>query len=743
MNAYWLAGALAAVAFATQPVALDLLPFKRAVLLVAGASTLLLPAGQAALQRALSGARRLWALWLVCVALAAALAIGSIGWTPQAVLVGRELLVATLFVAVAATAREGAWSFGPRLAGALVAVGGAAAAVALAQPFGLDLVYGEATQRAAVGTFGNTNACAAFLAPLLPLAVAHIGATPRRSFAWLAGIASALLAGALLVARARGGWLAALAGLATTLWLLKRDGRPLRGALLAVLAGLALGGVAQLTGAEAPELAAKPLGLGLERSSNQVRLDVLRGTLGVARAHPLVGVGPGRFRSEYPPYRVEREAKVPTRGGFASEVDHPHCEPLRQFSEGGILALAAFGLALLATLRGALASPRAARGDDGRLRAGWVGALVGWAASGLTWSTLHDPAPLLLGALIVGASLAGEPEPEEIRPRRLLTLLMTVLLVGASLFLAQATLRAEWVEWRAARDGVLDAADLDALTAAAATDSLDFERNYAVAIQLLDAARQDRSGGELYLERARVCLERGLAIVPNHVASRALLAEVCARRGDDRSARAELVRVHRLEPWRGPVDAALAALVAAIGRPFQAARARLEKEGDAAVAPLRAQAAELAKSGRARAAAQILDLLSQRDPDDGDLARELAVVLKSLDDSAGFGLAQRRAQLAFAVAALAAGKSEEARGNLEIARRYAPSPAALEDLLEACVDLQRARLDAAKSRLDALDAAAGRDAWQKATAAQRRVLRFLTRSQPLAESVAKFDPPPK
>jgi len=45
VNAYWLAGALAAVAFATQPVAYDLLPLKRAVLLLVGAATFLLPAG--------------------------------------------------------------------------------------------------------------------------------------------------------------------------------------------------------------------------------------------------------------------------------------------------------------------------------------------------------------------------------------------------------------------------------------------------------------------------------------------------------------------------------------------------------------------------------------------------------------------------------------------------------------------------------------------------------------------------
>jgi hypothetical protein len=472
-----------------------------------------------------------------------------------------------------------------------------------------------------------------------------------------------------------------------------------------------------------------------------VRLDVMRGTLALARANVVFGVGPGRFRNEYPPFRLEREAKIPTREGFASEVDHPHSEPLRQFAEGGLFTLIAFAVALLVTLRALLVNPKAARDDDGRLRAGWTGALVAWSVSGLTWSTLHDPATLLLGSLIVGAALAGETEPELLVPRRLLTVPMTALLVGACLFLAQTTLRAEYADWRAARDGALDRADLEALNDAAATDAWNLGRNFSIGLHLLEAARQDQSGGDLYLARAEACFERGLAVVPNHVASRVALAEVLARRGDDKAARAELERVHRLEPWRGPVEPALAALLAATGRPFEAARARLETEGDAAVPALRAQAAELEQSGRAREAAQILDLLSERAPDDGDLARELAVILKSLDDSAGFGLAQRRAQLAFAVGALAAGKSEEARGNLDIARRYAQPPAALEELLEACVDTQRARIEDALRRLDALDAIAGRDAWQKATPAQRRVLKFLTTSAPLKAAVARFQPP--
>jgi hypothetical protein len=98
-------------------------------------------------------------------------------------------------------------------------------------------------------------------------------------------------------------------------------------------------------------------------------------------------------------------------------------------------------------------------------------------------------------------------------------------------------------------------------------------------------------------------------------------------------------------------------------------------------------------------------------------------------------------QLAFAVAALGENRSEDARASVVLARRYAPPPAALEELLEACVDAQRNRIEDAQRRLDALDTAAGADAWKRATPGQKRVLRFLTLVPALKDASARFDPP--
>jgi hypothetical protein len=244
----------------------------------------------------------------------------------------------------------------------------------------------------------------------------------------------------------------------------------------------------------------------------------------------------------------------------------------------------------------------------------------------------------------------------------------------------------------------------------------------------LQAARQDASGDDRFVKSARRCLQRALELVPHHVASLDALAEVEACAGDEAATRAALVRAHALEPWRGSVDARLGELLANAGHELAAARARLDAEGDAAIAPIYAQAKELRALGRNRPAAQVLDLIAPRAPEDGDLWRELALALQGLGDELGYRRAYRQSQIAYALAALADGsRSEEARTNLNVARRCAPTgeSTALEDLLETCVDLQRNRIDAARERLAQLEPAAALAAAQTASPTAARLLRML------------------
>src|SRR6185436_17252505 len=99
--------------------------------------------------------------------------------------------------------------------------------------------------------------------------------------------------------------------------------------------------------------------------------------------------------------------------------------------------------------------------------------------------------------------------------------------------LAEPTLRAEWVDARAARDGTLDRSELDALAAVAEDDGLNLERQYAIGLQFLAAARADTTGTDLFLQRADRCFRRALELVPHHVGSLLARAEIEARRGGE------------------------------------------------------------------------------------------------------------------------------------------------------------------------------------------------------------------
>jgi len=728
MTARLLVLALALVALATQPFAYDLLALKRSILLAAASALLLLPPMQRAFVRTIGGAARRVVVVAGGFALAAACALATQApGSGERVIVLRGLLELLLAILAGLLVREVAWERGETLLRGIVALGGVLGAVAVGQALGLDPVYGPRTAPVPEATFGNSAAFAAFAAPCFAVAAARAG-RPR---ALLAALATALLAAALVLARSRGAWLAAAAGLAAALLLLRRAAIPRAraraagAAALGVAAGLAIA----LAAAPGSEAAARPLGLGLERSSNRVRLDVARSTLALVAERPLLGCGPGRFRDEYPRVRREREARIGTREGAASEVDHPHNEPLRLLAEGGALT-GVLAMLALAGLAAVLArAPRATRGDDGSSRAALAAGGVAWLAASLTWSTLYDPACALLGALLAGGVLACEDEVSSSRPRELpFARLFAAAVAAASLWLALPTLRAELSDWRAARDGALDRGDLDALARAAALDRFNVDRQYSIGVQFLRAARGDAGAADHHLARARECLQRALDLVPAHVASWQALAEAAARAGDDETARAAIARLHALEPWRGGVEAGLAELLASAGRELAAARARLDAEGDSAVAPLLAQARALRGARRGRLAAQILDLIAPRAPEDGDLWRELALALQELGDDAGRRRAFRQSQIAYAVTALGEMQSEKARENLAVARRFAPAEpgsTAIEELLEACVDMQRARPDAARARLEALDPAAALGAAQIAPPTAARFLRML------------------
>ncbi|MHC5209564.1 MAG: O-antigen ligase family protein [Planctomycetota bacterium] len=287
---------------------------------------------------------------------------------------------------------------------------------ALLQAVGADTLFTTGPEEV-VALMGNSTRAGALLALGLPAALAALVAADDSEPHWRSRLASgALLLGitALLLTRARGGWLAAALGLAVTAFVLRRElAARVRTWLVPVVAGVALAPVlAPTPGAllqskldeGAPVLSAGDTTL-------NVRLAVWSGTLRMVADHPALGAGLGRYRERFPPYRDPDEAALPGLAGARTEVDHPHDEFLLAFAEGGVPS----GLCLLGFLVWTLLRARHSRqtGSHGA-RAGALGMLVAGACAALVQDAWTSPGTALPFFAAVGwlwTPIASRPAP--------------------------------------------------------------------------------------------------------------------------------------------------------------------------------------------------------------------------------------------------------------------------------------------------------------------------------------------
>lgn len=256
----------------------------------------------------------------------------------------RFVLVLPMAIAVAAWQPSCRPYFAATIAAALLA-----GAVALWQV----VITAEVTPLDAHLGFSNRNKFAYVAMSLLLVLLAGLrlpdAVRPPRG-ALLAGVAAAALA--LLLANTRGAWLAAVVPL--WLWLassraLASKHRLLAGMLIvALVAGLAAApgspvrdrlelGLAQYEQYEPGNVTAG--------DSIGERLEMWRASLVMAAAHPLIGVGPGRFNQALRALVAQGEAAPAIAG-----QGHPHNEYLAALATGGVVGL----LALLAVLLGPL-----------------------------------------------------------------------------------------------------------------------------------------------------------------------------------------------------------------------------------------------------------------------------------------------------------------------------------------------------------------------------------------------------
>lgn len=514
-SSHWeLSLVLGAAALVSMPDLFDLDAFKLAAISLL-AATLLLPR----LMLVGRGDLRAWltcpAGWLYAASIAWALA-ASLSVLGHAGVVDR-VLGAVLATLAAVLGLRAALSDKRALANAMILITIVTAVVALLQAVGIEkrLTAGEPD---IVSLMGNSTRAGALLALGLPVALIALlfpDAQGGNHRVRLAAAALTLGTAALILTRARGGWLGAALGMASVAWLSAPElRRHQRTWLIPLVAGTALsvvlaGGFSVLTGAKLPGSGNPLTGSDLTTS---VRLSVWQGTLDMVAARPLTGSGLGRYRERFPPFRDSAEAALPGLAGAVTEVDHPHNEPLLAFAEGGLPS----GLLLLAfvvlTLGRALRRARGGDpGDRSALALLLVGVVVGLVQN--AWTSPGTALPFFAAAGWVWAPRAGgESRAQESAGARVIAV-GGILAAMAMLFVlavprarSQLLLRDFYLQ---AATGVTDAAAFDTLVQAADVDPGDVNAQRLVldiGSQILALAPPWASRVEAPIQRAKLRL---------------------------------------------------------------------------------------------------------------------------------------------------------------------------------------------------------------------------------------------
>ncbi len=305
----------------------------------------------------------------------------------------------------------------------------AAGALLLASLAGLAQAWlgweGLPVARPPAGPFVNRNVAAQALVPLLALLVPAAGVLRSRGGRLLLVLAASSGAAFLLATRSRGGWVAAtaalLAGLAGAIATRRAERPAWNGAaprllLVALLAGSIVGALVPVRRIEPLPSVGRALALAVsgEEGSLDVRRALRENTWAMALAHPVLGVGPGRFRVAWADWHAARR---PTPGyGLEKRPDHAHCDPLEWAAELGFPAAAAL-LFLLAG--GGLLSARAAAGEHEEAevlawRVAVTAGVAGLLVHSLASFPFQSPASAFLGFFLAGSGwgLAARNRPD-------------------------------------------------------------------------------------------------------------------------------------------------------------------------------------------------------------------------------------------------------------------------------------------------------------------------------------------
>jgi putative inorganic carbon (HCO3(-)) transporter len=259
----------------------------------------------------------------------------------------------------------------------------------------------------ASATFGNSNALAAYLAMVLPLAVNDFLRATSTSDRILAGNVVAMVVIALLLTFGRGGWIGGAVGVVIVIVATKPSRRR-----VVVMVGAAVGVVAVILGAiallgaggapiaQATEARLLTL-LDPTAGTGAIRLHIWKDTLGLIASRPLLGYGPDNFGIVFPAFQTGSWSRL-------SVIDESHSEVLQIAATQGVVGLAAFAWLCIAFVR------LWWRGRRQILAGGVLGACIGYLLTLLVnFSTV--PAALPFWIFIGAAALILQGDDDDSR----------------------------------------------------------------------------------------------------------------------------------------------------------------------------------------------------------------------------------------------------------------------------------------------------------------------------------------
>ncbi len=584
----------------------------------------------------------------------------------------------------AAAVRDGAWARPWTIPAVLLAAGAAAALYGVLQTTGFEPFYLENPEGKAVSTLGNTNAAAEVFALLIPLAAAGLlGAA--RFLTFLSILSLPLLAAGLYATGGRGGLIAALAGLCVLAFIVIRRPGALQGKRIALAVILLAGGASAAAFLRTDQ--AKPFKnidtdesiFSAEYPTNKIRILIWQSTLDMIGDHPVLGAGPGRFRTAFPRYRDPEEARIRGRMGAVTEVENPHNEILWAAAEGGIGAAAALALFLLLMLRQSFAAAGDARGrtDGGSrehrffLAAGIAGLVTSFGLLCLVRSPLHNPATAVILFLACGMIDAARYDSAPAKPAGFSTRVIAaagVLMALLFLWFGGRAFRSDLVFAGVGLASAIEQAEYDRLERAVEIDDDNIDLvNFLGQIDAKLAGTEADAGGS-FTDNARDRLGLVLKRHPNHPGALRSMARLALLSGDAAAGRRLLKRSLRLTGSNRIVELAAADIIEKAGRPRDAVP--FLKEGYKTEPNLLLRRADsMLDAGRFREAAVYAEAYLEQFPLNAESLHVLARSLRELGEG-GEDEAFRLMQLAISLDWLEAGEWEKACGSAERSLRY-------------------------------------------------------------------------